>query len=235
MKIKVIGAGGIGTALLSPLGMYLQFNTKKSERIVVTVIDGDVFESRNHERQIFHRIGNKADVTVERLQPEFPDVVFKARNEYVTQTSIEYLIEDGDIVFLCVDNHKTRSVVSSHCEDLDDVVLISGGNDFTDGNIQTHIRKGGKNLTLPIANDYHLEIKNPTDKSPDEIGCQELAEAEPQLIFANFFMASLMLNAFYAYLMGKLNYDEVYADILTNNCRAVKRRKVAVQEMAEVA
>jgi molybdopterin/thiamine biosynthesis adenylyltransferase len=221
MKIKVIGAGGIGTALLFPLGRYLNFLEGKH---TVTVIDGDIYEEKNRERQTFDRLGRKAEVTAERLQADFPDVVFRAKAEYVTATSCEYLLEEGDIIFMGVDNHKTRKLVSDYCELMDNVVLISGGNDYTDGNIQVHIRQDGKCLTLPIANKFHMEITEPKDRSPDQIGCSEEVKSEPQLIFANLFIAVLMLNAFYAHLQKKLDYDEVYADVLTNSCRPVNRR-----------
>jgi molybdopterin/thiamine biosynthesis adenylyltransferase len=225
VKIKIIGAGGIGTALVSPLCRYLNFSKKTEENLILTIIDGDVYEDKNRERQLFHRIGNKADVTVEKLKEEFKEITLKSRGEYITPKSIEYLVENGDIILLCVDNHKTRNIVSTYCQDLDNVTLISGGNDYTDGNIQVHIRKDGINKTLPIANQYHLEILVPEDKSPGEIGCDQLIKSEPQLIITNFMIAALMLNAFYCYLEDKLNYDEVYADILTNNCRQVIRRQ----------
>jgi len=223
MKIKVVGAGGIGTALLLPLSRYLNFN---EETVTVTIIDGDSYEDKNQERQNFHRLGNKAEVASEKLKEEFPRVAFKFRPEYLTTTSVEYLLEDNDIIFLCVDNHATRKLVSDYCEQLDEVSLISGGNDYTDGNIQVYLKSAGKNLTSPIANSFHPEIVKPRDRNPADLGCGELIASEPQLIFTNFMIAALMLNAFYAYLQGEVDYDEVYADILTNNCRAVVRRQV---------
>lgn len=220
MKVKIIGIGGIGCALLPTLLRYLHYNKKQ---VRVTLIDGDVYETKNRERQIFHRVGKKAEVAAERLTEEFPDLELRFKPEYITPESAEYLLEDGDAIFLCVDNHKTRSFVSEHCRDFDNVILISGGNDYVDGNIQLQIRQNGKELTLPIANKYHAEILDPQDRSPHEIGCDEMVESVPQLIITNNFIAALMLNAFYTCLQQKICYDEVYADITTNNCRAVDR------------
>ena len=107
--------------------------------------------------------------------------------------------------------------------------MISGGNDFTDGNVQIYLRRDGKNVTLPLTNDYHKEIKNPTDKNPAEMSCEELAKSEPQLVITNNAIAAWMLNAFYTYLMDKLDYDEVYVDILTNNARQVRRNKATTE------
>jgi len=231
MKIKVIGAGGIGTALLPPLVRFLNYQLKSedeaysTEKVVLTIIDGDCYEMKNKVRQSFHRFGNKAEVAAEKLREDFPDIDIKSRNEFITSSSVEYLIQENDIVFMCVDNHKTRKNVSDFCGDLDNVVLISGGNEYSDGNIMVYIRKDGEDVSLPLTNKYHPEILDPQDKSPDEISCGEAVESEPQLVFMNLMIAALMLNAFYAQLKGKLNYDEVYTDIITNNTKAVLRKR----------
>lgn len=223
MNIKIIGIGGVGGILLPILAKYLNYYQKESS-ITMTAIDGDAYEDENKTRQFFHRIGNKAEVSIERIKSQFPDLICEFKAEYITTDNIEYLIEERDILFLAVDNHKTRLLVSDFCENyLDDAVLISGGNEYIDGNMQIYIRKEGENITLPIANSFHPEIQNPKDKSPDELGCEEIIESEPQLIFTNNFIAAIMLNAFYAHLQCELKYDEVYADIITNNCRSVAR------------
>lgn len=223
MTIKVIGAGGIGTALIFPLARFLNF--KKKKYIHMTVIDGDHYEKKNKKRQVFEGIGNKADITIKKLRKEFPHLFLKAIPGYITPQSVDYIISEGDIIFLCVDNHKTRKLVSDCCETMEDIVLISGGNKLTDGNVQIHVRQRGQNITLPIASRLHPEIRNPKDRRPDEIGCEEQIPAEPQLIFTNLFIASLMLNAFYAYYTGSISYDEVYADLIANKVRSVKRNK----------
>lgn len=222
-NIKVIGVGGIGTSLVQYLARYLNFSDSKFSLIL---IDGDSFEPKNKERQIFDRLGNKAEVVAEMWSKQFPDLIIDSRDEYITPQSVEYLLQDGDIILMGVDNHKTRKIVSDYCKELEDVLLISGGNEYTDGNIQVQLKKDGKELTLPIANKYHKEISDPRDKSPDEIGCDQLVASDPQLVFTNLFIASLMLNALYLYLQKQgISYDEVYADVLTNSTLPVVRRK----------
>jgi molybdopterin/thiamine biosynthesis adenylyltransferase len=225
MKVKIIGVGGIGNAVLPVLAHFMYYDDQSKYRLYL--IDGDSYKIENLPRQKFLSIGNKAEVKVSELQAEYPALQLKAYGEFVEPDTIDYLIEDGDIVLLCVDNHKTRSFVSQYCAELDNIILISGGNDFTDGNIQVQVCKNGKALTLPLANCYHPEIENPTDRSPHEIGCDEEVISKPQLIFTNNFIAAMMLNAFYnfACLENQPRYDEVYADIITNNTRAVDRLK----------
>ena len=147
-KIKVIGAGGIGSILLPVLSRFLDNNEDEPD-VQITVIDGDNYERQNQTRQVFSRMGNKAEVTVEKLELDFANLQFCSVPEFVTENSMLYLLEENDIIFSCVDNHKTRLLISDFCaSELDNVSLISGGNDFTDGNIQIFIRRNGKNLTL---------------------------------------------------------------------------------------
>ena len=225
MRIKVIGLGGIGGALMPVLTRYLNFAYPNSE---VTLIDGDHYEDRNSERQEFAGLGNKAEVTVARLKQLFDNLLFLFRGEYVTADNVYELIREGDVVFLGVDNHASRKLVSDRCEDLNNITLISGGNDFTDGNVQIYVRQNGQDLTLPIANDFHPEIMYPEDDSPADLGCGELAASEPQHLITNNAIASSMLAVFYAHLQSQINYDEIYVDILTGNSRAVNRRQTLV-------
>lgn len=221
-NIKIIGMGGIGTALIDPLCRYLNYDYE--QRYIISIIDGDNFEESNQTRQQFDRLGNKADITIQRLKPVFRNILFKSIPEFATPESISYLITDNDIVFMGVDNHKTRKLVSDHVLLLDDIILISGGNELTDGNVQIFIKEDGINITQPIANGYHPEILYPQDRSPDEISCGEIVESSPQIIFTNMTIAVYMLNAFYSYHQnGDIKYDEVYIDIMTGKSSPRKR------------
>ena len=220
LEIKAIGIGGIGCALLPFLCRYLQYSGEKAR---VTLMDGDRFERGNAARQAFSGLGNKAEVKARELAREYEAVAFRALPEYVTEDNVGRLIGAGEVVFLMVDNHASRLLVSRHVSSLSDLSLISGGNDYEDGNVQVYVRQGGLDLTPSLAR-YHPEIAAPGDRNPAELSCEELmAAGAPQLLFANLMVASLMLNAFYALRQGRLNYSEVYLDIVPNLSRAVSR------------
>jgi molybdopterin/thiamine biosynthesis adenylyltransferase len=220
LEIKAIGIGGIGCALLPFLCRYLQYS---GERARVTLIDGDRFERSNAARQAFSGLGNKAEVKAGELAREYEALAFRSKPEYVTEDNVARLIGEGEVVFLMVDNHASRHLVSRHAASLADLSLISGGNDYEDGNVQVYIRQKGLDLT-PSLTRYHPEIAAPQDRNPAAMSCEELmAAGAPQLLFANLMVASLMLNAFYALRQGGLNYSEVYLDILQNASRAVSR------------
>jgi molybdopterin/thiamine biosynthesis adenylyltransferase len=220
LEIKAIGIGGIGCALLPFLCRYLQYS---GEGARLTLIDGDRFERGNAGRQAFSGLGNKAEVKSRELAREYEALAFRSMPEYVTEDNVARVIGEGEVVFLMVDNHASRNLVSRHVSSLADLTLISGGNDYEDGNVQVYVRQGGLDLTPSLAR-YHPEIASPQDRNPAALSCEELmAAGAPQLLFANLMVASLMLNAFYALRQGRLNYSEVYLDIVPNLSRAVSR------------
>ena len=232
MEIKVIGVGGIGCALLPHLCRYLNYGSPypgdgdggaPGPRARVTLVDGDDFEERNAARQAFGAAGNKARVKAAELAREFEALSLRSVPEYIHEGNAASLIGEGDVVFLAVDNHRTRKVVSDHCHTLRSAVLISGGNDLTDGNVQVYERRDGRDVTLPLTQ-FHPEIAEPRDRSPAEMSCEELARAgAPQLLFANLAVASAMLNAYYAWQQEALAYGEVYLDILQARTNPVPR------------
>lgn len=238
LKVKVIGTGGIGLCLLPTLCRFLNYNGEKFPAVEVSLIDGDHFEERNRDRQEFVEVGPKASMTAAEYRGKFPRLMFWDHPVYVADHNVIQLIRESDVVLLCVDNHKTRKLISDRAEELNNVTVISGGNDWTDGNVLVHLRRDGKNLTPPLASKYHPEIQKPTDKHPGEVeqnqGCQVMAQIEPQLLITNNLIAAKMLAAFYNVIEEKHyekvvaapeNYAEVYCDVTTMKS-APRPRKV---------
>lgn len=225
MRVVVIGVGGIGTALVPPLARFLCYRSRDIKALkdyTLVLVDGDTFEEKNRDRQAFGNLGNKAERVAELLTNEFPGLRIKFEPIFVTPLNVDTLIYEDDIVLVCVDNHKTRKMISDYCRELADVALISGGNELTDGNVQVYIRQDGGDVTPPLDSARHPEIANPNDKRPDEMSCEELAHSAPQLIFTNLTAAAFMLNCFYTLLMGKLKFQELFFDIISGNARSVR-------------
>jgi molybdopterin/thiamine biosynthesis adenylyltransferase len=211
MNIKIIGLGGVGSILVERLCRFLNY-TREIEASV-TLVDGDEYEAKNYERQEFSTFGNKAEVKASDLDIQFPDISIDVFPAFVNETTIMNVVKEGDIVILCVDNHKTRNIVNNYCKNMKNVTLISGGNELVDGNVQTYIRKDGSDITPDIAA-YHPEIANPDDKLPEELSCEQLSQSEPQLYFANLGVATIMCWSFYnAVIKEDIEASEVYFDI----------------------
>lgn len=213
LNITIIGLGGVGSILVERLCRFINYSNDITAEILL--VDGDEYEQKNYERQEFNRIGNKADIKATELELKFSQLGLDVYDAFINPDNVSEVIKEGNIVFLCVDNHKTRMIVSRYCQQLQDVTLISGGNEFTDGNVQIYVRKGGKDLTPDLCA-YHPEISNPEDKLPDEMSCDELSHSDPQLYFTNLGVATIMCWAFYnAVIKGEYERSEIYFDILS--------------------
>jgi molybdopterin/thiamine biosynthesis adenylyltransferase len=232
--IKVVGIGGIGSTLVGYLGRFLWSHNMRSANIAMDLIDADHYELKNKTRMPFpasENFTNKAVAKAIELAHEFGDrLVVRPIPEYVAEDNIAVLVGEHDVVFLAVDNFKTRKLVSDHCEVLHNIVLFSGGNnsveagqDGTFGNVQIYERRGGKNVRNPITT-FHPEIQVPADRAPYELSCEELAlSSAPQLLFTNLAVASALLNAFYSWLRGRLDYEEASIDIIAGKVQPAYR------------
>lgn len=221
MKIVIIGLGGIGSILCDRIARYVNYSGDRGTRMML--VDGDSYESKNLERQDFTQIGNKAEVKATDISMQFPLVRTDSFPAFVNESNLIEVIKEGDVVMLCVDNHKTRMIVNNYCKTLDNIILISGGNELTDGNVQIYVREDGKDITPDLCA-YHPEIANPDDKLPEEMSCEELAESEPQLYFTNLTVATFMCQAFYNVVIKKeCESSEIYFDIIQMNSRSQVR------------
>lgn len=229
--VKIIGLGGVGGIVAKYLALYLG---SLCSGVRLVFIDGDAFEPSNASRMFFGACGNKAAVTRAELLPRFRETGLSlvAIEEYVTAGNIERLIHPGDTVILAVDNHATRKLVNDFCAGLDEVCLISGGNDGietaangkvrrgTFGNVQVYLRRDGADLS-PSLDRYHPEIARPADKNPADASCTELVASVPQILFANLTVAAAMLNSFWLHACEALPYPELVFDIAEGLMRPV--------------
>ncbi len=230
-SIKIIGLGGVGS-IAARYGSLLVASLGSETRLVL--VDGDAFEFSNSNRMLFGAYGNKAAVVREELLPRCSGSTLSvvAIEEYVTPNNVGRLIRDGDIILLTVDNHATRKLVNDHCSRLEEVCLISGGNDGvgrdaagnvrrgTYGNVQLYLRREGADVTPPLTR-HHPEIELPADHLPGDLSCTDLVAAVPQILFANLAVASAMLNALWLHLCGALHYGELAFDIADGLMRPV--------------
>jgi len=240
-KVIIIGTGGIGQWLIDPICLRLAHlqreNKNPFEKIVL--VDGGEYKERKAYRQKFHRLGNKAEVNLEKLQQEYPGLKFEAVPFYIIgkedvpteamndrTVRVDELIGEEDWIFLCVDNPKTRNRVDVYCSELKTVKLFNGGNNLTDGAAQVYIRRGGRDIT-PCLRQLHPEsIGDPKEKAPYEMSCEELeASGVPQIIGANLFASTVLYLLFDAELeRQKIQGNEVYFDTKLIAARPVSRK-----------
>lgn len=224
--VRVVGLGGVGQVVATCL---VRFLTGLGQPVRVVLIDGDRFEAGNERRMDVPALyENKALALRDRLLEQCGGsaVTLLAVPQYLGAGNVADLLPSGggEAVLLCVDNHATRKLVAGHVEGLDDACVISGGNDGvgpdasgvprqgTGGNVQIHLRRGGRDLTPPLTK-LHPEIASPRDRHPGDAGCDQLVASTPQILFANLFAASCILNAWWLHACGRLGYWELVFEI----------------------
>jgi hypothetical protein len=217
-RIVLVGLGGIGSQLVPSLVRYLAF--RPEPRPLLVLVDGDAYEPGNRTRQVFPEtaIGtNKAEALAE----VYRGLTVQAVADYLTGENVGAIIRDGDLVLLAVDNHWSRFLVDRHLAGLQEVTLISGGNDETDGNVQLVRRRGGQFVDGSLA-EIHVEIGRATEAEfAARNGCERQVEERPQLVVTNLMVASAMLNCLWAVLeRGSVSYSEVYLDVIANAMRS---------------
>jgi molybdopterin/thiamine biosynthesis adenylyltransferase len=224
--VYVVGAGGVASQFVDCLCRYLTYaeDVLVSPKRVV-IVDGDKVSEKNLSRQDYDpdQVGSPKSLAMSSLLEEkWPALRFDHFPSYVTPDNVR-IIEDGCIVLLAVDNHATRKLVEDHVVGLQEAILISGGNDLHQGSVHVVSVSEGE-LQSKTMQELHPEIANPSDRRPDEVGCDENFESEPQSLIANNMVAALMMNAFWSMVvLGFVPYYEVNFDIATNSAVTVDR------------
>lgn len=113
-KAAVAGCGGLGgyiTEMLARLGFGH-----------LTLIDGDVFESSNLNRQIFSNPANlgepKAREAKKRVREINPEIQTEAVYEFLTRENAQTILAGHDLIFDALDNVEARRVVEHAAEAL---------------------------------------------------------------------------------------------------------------------
>ncbi len=110
-KVFIVGAGGLG----SPVGYYLTAAGVGT----LAIIDNDVVELSNLQRQIAHSVKTLGNPKVESAKMHFeslnPNVDIIAIKQRLTKDNVLDFIRDYDIVVDCSDNFPTRFLVNDAC------------------------------------------------------------------------------------------------------------------------
>jgi len=126
--IGIVGLGGLGGFVSEEVA---RLNPKK-----IIIFDQDIFQESNLNRQLyssFDNIGkNKADVTSSNLK-KISHSIIESYNEFVDESNIDKL-KECDIVFDCLDNIKSRLILSEYLSK-NNIPLIHGAISSTFGEV----------------------------------------------------------------------------------------------------
>lgn len=102
---------------------------------------------------------------------------------------------DIPVIFICVDNVKTRYELSKYAERFENVLVINGGNEKTTGHVTVYERYRGIALD-PNLYELFDNIRPDVDKRPDEVSCTEVAPKHDQVALVNSTIANIMMAIF---------------------------------------
>ncbi len=222
--VVAVGLGGI----FEGYGLHLPLlhRTRLLPLQTLLLVDGDVFEERNRERQHFTVLGPKAMVRREALLRLAPALPVRAVHQYVRPENVAALIPDGAVVLLSPDNHATRALVSDHVRGLDNVLLIVGANDGidetagtdgTEGWVYVYLRKERTNHTAPLEVS-HPEIREVRERGPWEQSCGALlAQGARQILQTNLLVGSWMLQLLLRYVTLPHEEAAAVAEVIGNS------------------
>lgn len=181
-KVLAIGAGGIGNYFC--LGaQYLGHD--------VTLVDFDVFESKNSNRQIFCEVGRpKVDVISENLSC-VRGINAKFDEEFISQMG-QYVPE---VVVGCVDNIPTRNLIQEYAKE-NNILYYDGGVETIFGQILLNPDQIDDPKTKVSKENRSCQFKpNPSVVIPNCIIGLKLAECAGQIYSEyEFYFDSTMTN-----------------------------------------
>lgn len=193
----LIGAGGTGSILFDPLTRYLRtYYSGQENAYRLFVIDGKEVGESKLERQLFgiEHIGmNKAEAIVEKYALD-PNVITSIP-AYLDKKNVKNLSDDA-VILIAADNFPVRARIERQALKMENVTVINGGNEMTDGSLQIFIRRNGENVTPPMSQG-HPEILRNDRRDPAMLSCEAVAALPggEQTITANMQSATLMLTA----------------------------------------
>lgn len=111
-RVCVVGCGGLGGYIVEILARIGVLN--------ITIVDYDVFDVNNLNRQLFsaeNLLGvSKVDAAASRIASINSDVIIRTVKEKLDDTNAANIIADHDIVVDALDNIQTRSTLSKACD-----------------------------------------------------------------------------------------------------------------------
>ena len=111
-RILIVGCGGLGGNLIS---IFARIGVGS-----LRIVDGDVFEATNLNRQLFSEIPvlgqNKARVAADRIARINPEITVEAVEAFLTEENASDLLKDCHIAVDALDNIPSRRILAAACE-----------------------------------------------------------------------------------------------------------------------
>jgi hypothetical protein len=187
LKAVIIGAGGVTSYMLPAL--------RNSFDLHATLIDGDVLEKKNLDRQLFRNnmVGQHKCVALMK-QYNFRKEEGQAIRSYfdmeMLDTEYKYWFNQADVIICAVDNHPARLAAIEAAKQTRTPIVICA-NEYHTSQAYIYCPVFADEFEIPMMDPLNRYPEIATDKSGSPMSCQgEALESEPQLAIANQVAAS---------------------------------------------
>lgn len=120
-RVAVVGCGGLGGYIIEQIARLGIGH--------ITVIDGDVFDESNLNRQLFSRVENIGQAKVlaarERIEKINSDIKITTHNLFLNKDNALDLLQNHDVICDALDNINTRILLQTHASQLN-IPLVYG-------------------------------------------------------------------------------------------------------------
>lgn len=212
VNITVVGCGGTGSQLLSPL---MQLCSNVSSKInKITLVDGDVFEAKNvqNQRCLLDEVGeNKAEALAERYTYIYDNLKINYYSDYARNLKdLQNIVYPSkfvgynrniSILISCVDRNSSRKLFHEYFElaknEGHNLVYIDAGNGDTNrvGQVITGYTCDKKVYSRPVADYFPDILKDEEDLSTlTNENCTQSVSENPQNIATNVLSATIIFS-----------------------------------------
>ncbi len=196
--VMVVGCGGTGGNFIKEFTRFLySAGENNGDHVKVTLIDGDIVETKNIARQPFTEedVGlNKAEAMCQAIYEVF-GLSFGYYENYIDSAkTLESICGDGYLPILigAVDNHAARRVMHEYFDAAESCIYLDSANEFSYGELVIGACLDGQ-IIYPDRTYYFRDILEDASRNRSQMGCEELNQAAPQHIATNLFAANLLL------------------------------------------
>lgn len=182
LNAVIIGAGGVTSYMLPAL--------RNSFELHATIVDGDILEKKNLDRQLFRNnmVGQHKAVALMK-QYNFRKDEGQAIRSYfdmdMLDTEYKYWFNQADVIICAVDNHPARKACIEASKLLRTPLVVCA-NEYHTSQAFYYCPTFEQEFELPMFDPIARYPEIATDNSGSPMSCQgEALESEPQLAIAN--------------------------------------------------
>lgn len=220
-NICCVGCGGTGTYFIKELVRFMSGYINSRCKICLSIVDGDLVEEKNLERQCFieEDIGKHKAVVMSSVAkatfglqhiyafPFFIDTLSQLESVYNDMHKVHgehyfYNTHIIDILIGAVDNHRARQVMEKYFSNQRSLIYYDAANEYSNGEVVFGCKLKGSILGQSRAF-YFPEVLKSREKRASEKSCGAVNRSNPQHMLTNMMAANLLLGKLLPMLSGE--------------------------------